>query len=137
MIQRGIRDGEMLSDKESSCNSGDPGDEGLISGSGRSPEEEMTMHSRILAWKIPWTEEHSNLQSRRGPEGSEITKHACTNEIITLISWILHKTNPISWNLWLFKFFFVIREYTKDMIDSLIELRIMPCYILCFYKYID
>ena len=49
MIQRGIIDCEKLSDKESSCNSGDPGDEGSISGSGRSPEEEMTTHSSILA----------------------------------------------------------------------------------------
>ena len=26
-------------------------------------EKEMTTHSRILAWKIPWTEEPSGLQS--------------------------------------------------------------------------
>ena len=26
-------------------------------------EEEMATHSRILAWKIPWTEEPSGLQS--------------------------------------------------------------------------
>ena len=26
-------------------------------------EEEMTTHSNILAWEIPWTEEHSWLQS--------------------------------------------------------------------------
>ena len=26
-------------------------------------EEEMTTHSRILAWKIPWTEEPGGLQS--------------------------------------------------------------------------
>ena len=25
-------------------------------------EEEMTTHSNILAWKIPWTEEPSGLQ---------------------------------------------------------------------------
>ena len=28
-------------------------------------EEEMTTHSSILAWRIPWTEEPSGLQSRR------------------------------------------------------------------------
>ena len=137
MIQRGIIDCEKLSDKESSCNSGDPGDEGSISGSGRSLEEEMTTHSSILAWKIPWTEEPGNLQSKRGPKESDITKHAYTNENITLISWVLHKANPINWNVWLFKFFFVVREYTKDTIDSLIQLRIVPCYIFCFYKYIE
>ena len=34
---------------------GDTGDLGSISGSGRSPdeEEEMSVHSNILAWKIP------------------------------------------------------------------------------------
>ena len=26
-------------------------------------EEEMTIHSSILAWKIPWTEELGGLQS--------------------------------------------------------------------------
>ena len=26
-------------------------------------EEEMTTHSSILAWEIPWTEEHDGLQS--------------------------------------------------------------------------
>ena len=27
-------------------------------------EEEMTTHSSILAWRIPWTEEPSGLQSK-------------------------------------------------------------------------
>ena len=27
-------------------------------------EEEITTHSSILAWKIPWTEEPGGLQSR-------------------------------------------------------------------------
>ena len=27
-------------------------------------EEEMTAHSSILAWRIPWTEESSRLQSK-------------------------------------------------------------------------
>ena len=34
------------------------GDPGSISGSGRFPlEKEITTHSSILAWEIPWTEE--------------------------------------------------------------------------------
>ena len=37
------------------ANAGDPRDMGLILGSGRSPAEEMVIHSSILAWKIPWT----------------------------------------------------------------------------------
>ena len=27
------------------------------------PEEEMATHSRVLAWRIPWTEEPGGLQS--------------------------------------------------------------------------
>ena len=27
-----------------------------------SPEKEMTIHSSILAWEIPWTEETDRLQ---------------------------------------------------------------------------
>ena len=41
-----------------------PGDLGLIPGSGRSPGEEMATHSSILAWKTPWTEEPGGLHSR-------------------------------------------------------------------------
>ena len=35
-------------------------------------EEEMATHSGILAWKIPWTEEPSRLQS----VGSQRIKHS-------------------------------------------------------------
>ena len=34
-----------------------------IPGSERSLEEEMAIHSSILAWEIPWTEEPGGLQS--------------------------------------------------------------------------
>ena len=44
---------------------------GLIPGSGRSLEEEMTIHSSILAWKIPRTEEPEGLQST----GSQKVRH--------------------------------------------------------------
>ena len=37
-------------------------DAGSIPGLGRCLEKEMATHSRILAWKIPWTEEPSRLQ---------------------------------------------------------------------------
>ena len=36
---------------------------GSIPGSGRSPEEGVAIHSSILAWRIPWTEEPGGLQS--------------------------------------------------------------------------
>ena len=43
-------------------NAGDARDMGSL---GREDplEEEMATHSNILAWKIPWTEEPSRLQS--------------------------------------------------------------------------
>ena len=34
-------------------------------------EEEMATHSRILAWKIPWTEEPDGLQSMASQRGIE------------------------------------------------------------------
>ena len=37
------------------------GDVGLISGSGRSPEEGNGSHSSILAWRTLWTEEPAGL----------------------------------------------------------------------------
>ena len=48
--------------KASACNAGDLG---LIPGWGRSPGEGMATHSSTLAWRIPWTEEPSRLQSMR------------------------------------------------------------------------
>ena len=44
------------------ANAGAVGDMGSIPGLGIFPEEEMTAHSSILAWKIPWTEEPGGLQ---------------------------------------------------------------------------
>ena len=46
--------------KESHCNAGDLG---LIPGSGSSPKKGIATHSRILAWRIPGTEESGGLQS--------------------------------------------------------------------------
>ena len=48
--------------KESACNEVD---QGSISGSGSSSREGMAIHSSILAWKIPRTEEPGRLQSMR------------------------------------------------------------------------
>ena len=53
------------------------GDLGLIPGLGRSPgwedplEKEMSTHSSILAWKIPWTGEPGRLQFM----GSQKVRH--------------------------------------------------------------
>ena len=45
-------------------------------------EEAMATHSSILAWKIPWTEETSGLQSK-GHKDSDMT------EWLTLNTWNL------------------------------------------------
>ena len=44
--------------KQSTCNAGDTGDAISFLGWEGPLEEEMATHSSILAWKIPWTEEH-------------------------------------------------------------------------------
>ena len=56
------------------------GNAGSIPGSGKiTLEKEMTTHSSILAWRIPWTEESGGLQ----PKGSQrvghngAAEHAC------------------------------------------------------------
>ena len=41
-------------------------------------EEAMATHSSILAWKIPWTEETSGLQSK-GRKGSDMTERLTLN----------------------------------------------------------
>jgi len=45
------------------ANAGATGDMGTILDQEDPLEEEMTIHSNILAWKTPWTEEPGGLQS--------------------------------------------------------------------------
>ena len=45
--------------KGPACNAGNPG---LMPGSGRCPGGGHETHSRILAWRNPWTEETGRLQ---------------------------------------------------------------------------
>ena len=85
------------SGKEPTCNEGDPTDTGLICRSGRSLEGDLRhgtpgTHSRILAWRIPWTEEPSRLQSlgsqRVGHNLSDLThKHALCDEMSSVFFW--------------------------------------------------
>ena len=63
-----------LSGKESTCNAGDAGDVGSIPGLGRSPGGWTKVHSSNLAWRIPWTEEPSVLQSI----GSQSESESCS-----------------------------------------------------------
>ena len=45
-------------------------------------EEEMAIHSSILDWEIPWTEEPSGLQSMgsQGVRHGLVTEHACRQD---------------------------------------------------------
>ena len=52
-----------FSGKESTCQCRDTGDLGLILHQNGPLEKEMTTHSNILAWEIPWTEEPGRLLS--------------------------------------------------------------------------
>ena len=61
------------------ANAGDIRDEGSISGLGRSLEKGMAIHSSIIAWRIPWTEELGELQST----GSQRVRHNRVNNTHT------------------------------------------------------
>ena len=50
---------------------GSAGESGSVPGLGGSLEEEMVIHSSILAWRIPWTEEPGVPQSI----GSQRVRH--------------------------------------------------------------
>ena len=45
------------------ANAGDVRDADLIPGLERLPGRGLTIHSSILSWRIPWTEEPGGLQS--------------------------------------------------------------------------
>ena len=49
------------------------GDPGSILGLVRPLEKEMTTHSSIIVWEIPWTEEPGRLQSM-GSQESDMTE---------------------------------------------------------------
>ena len=60
------------------ANAGDVRDVGSIPGWEDSLEEGMATHSKILAWRIPWTEEPGGLQSHR------VTKsHTQLSDLVT------------------------------------------------------
>ena len=53
------------SGKEPAISTRDMRGVGLVPGQEDPREEEMTTHSNILAWRIPWKEEPDRLQSMR------------------------------------------------------------------------
>ena len=61
-----------------SASAGDAGDVSSLPGSEDPLEEEMTTHSNIPAWEIPWAEESDRLQSMGSliVRPSWLTEHA-------------------------------------------------------------
>ena len=75
---------QCLSGKESACNAGDP----VWSLSGEDPlEESIAIHSTILAWRIPWTEEPGRLQSVGSQKvgQTEVTEHSHTRLYLKML----------------------------------------------------
>ena len=66
------------------ANAGDIRDAGSIVGGEDPREEEIAIHSSILAWRIPWTEEPGGLQftglHRVGHDGSNLAHTAHPTE---------------------------------------------------------
>ena len=76
-VRPGSARGRWLSRKASACTAGDTGDLGSIPGPGRSPEEGMATHSRVLAWRIPRTEQPGGLQP---PGHNGVGHHLATKQ---------------------------------------------------------
>ena len=56
-------------------------------------EEGMAMHSSILAWRIPLTEEPGGLQSIVSHVGHDWSDLACTHTCMITIQWIKYTTS--------------------------------------------
>ena len=72
----GFPDGAVVQDPPANA-----GDMGSIPGLGRSPGEGNGIPLRILAWRIPWTEEPGGLQS----VGSQRVGHDSVTEHTSLL----------------------------------------------------
>ena len=87
--------------KESPCNEGDLGS---IPGLGRYAQRDMTSLSRILAWRISWTEEPSRLHSI----GSQRVGHI-------RITWACTGTHPYIYSFTNSFFIYVVTEFLADL----------------------
>ena len=74
-------------------NTEDKVDLGLIPGSGKSPGEGNAAHSRILAWRIPWTEEPGELPKIKSDAVStvspSISHEVMGSDAMIFIFWML------------------------------------------------
>ena len=107
---------------ESSCNAGEAC---LIPGLGRPLEKEMTTHSNILAWRIPWTEEPSGLQSM----GSQRVGHDCVTNTFIFIEIEIEIDYTYGY------VFFLLKTHTvhppREVIALLLEARQFLLQIVC------
>ena len=69
------------SGKESTYNAGDTG---LPLGWEDPLEKEMTTHSSILAWRIPWTEEPGRLYSPWGHKKSDASEQSSNHNQLVI-----------------------------------------------------
>ena len=88
-------------------------------------EKEMATHSRILAWRIPWTEEPGGLQSMWSQSGSQQS-----TQTSVLILALLHQRHVylISLSIQFLGFGFVKRVFSGNTAVSLS--LILLCFIL-------
>ena len=61
------------SGQDSACHAGDARNAALILGLGRCPGGGYATHLRILAWRIPWTEEPGRLWSIGSTRSQRVT----------------------------------------------------------------
>ena len=92
------------------ANSGDRGDTSLIPGQETPLEEAMATHSRILAWRIPWTEEPGSLCSmgsrrvRHYWSDSAQAQHSGETSAAVFLFTLLHNVTFFSQRLYHLKF---------------------------------
>ena len=59
----------------------------------------MATHSRILAWKIPWTEEPGGLQSMASQSQTDKTEHKDTGfQFSSFCLFVEHQILFLKWN---------------------------------------
>ena len=92
----GLPDG--TSGKKSACHCRRCKRPGFDPWGGKIPlEKEMAIHSSILAWEIPWTEEPGRLQITGLQSQTQLSTHACITYIHTLSMWLnRHVWAPLS-----------------------------------------
>ena len=86
-------------------------------------EKEMTTHSSIFAWRIPWTEEPSRLQSI----GSQRIRHDWAQHTL------YYSGNQQIWKIWNFQTFHRIVSYVEKVF-AVLPAGCMFLYI-CVQKY--